>query len=127
MILALDTNRYTDFQRGESRVVEVLESTETIVVPFVVIAELRSGFEFGSRARQNEAVLQQFLAEPGITTLFADAATTLVYAALYRHLKKQGTLIPSNDLWIASLCVQHNLPLFTRDSHFRRLPQLKVV
>jgi tRNA(fMet)-specific endonuclease VapC len=105
----------------------VLENAETVVMPFVVIAELRGGFAYGSRSKQNVHVLEQFLSLQGIISLFPDGGTTLVYAELYKHLKQQGVLIPSNDLWIASLCVQHDLPLYTRDGHFQRLPQITLI
>lgn len=127
MKLALDTNRYTDLCRGDAEVLDVLERAETVLVPFVVIAELRAGFHVGERQRQNEATLDLFLRRSGVTALFADDQTTLHYAALYKQLRAQGTPIPINDLWIASLAVQHNLVLYTRDDHFRHLPQLRLL
>jgi predicted nucleic acid-binding protein len=30
-------------------------------------------------------------------------------------------------MWVAALCLQHNLLLYTRDSHFDCLPQLPRV
>ena len=35
--------------------------------------------------------------------------------------------IPTNDIWIASLAVQHSLPLYTRDRHFDNIPQIQQV
>jgi hypothetical protein len=49
------------------------------------------------------------------------------YARLFRQLRKQGTPIPTNDLWIAALALQHDLLLFTRDTHINHLPQLPVI
>jgi tRNA(fMet)-specific endonuclease VapC len=46
---------------------------------------------------------------------------------LYRQLRAQGTPIPTNDLWIAALVVEHDLRLLTRDSHFQVLPQLQLL
>jgi predicted nucleic acid-binding protein len=34
------------------------------------------------------------------------------------------TPIPTNDMWVAALVLQHNLPLHARDTHFDQLPQL---
>jgi predicted nucleic acid-binding protein len=96
-------------------------------VPFAVIAELRAGFHVGQRQRQNEATLDLFLRRVGVGALFADDHTTLHYASLYKQLRAQGTPIPINDLWIASLVVQHNLVLYTRDEHFQHLPQLRLM
>ena len=127
MRLALDTNRYTDFARGDAMVRRFLEQADAVFLPFVVIAELRAGFSIGTRGRDNERVLQRLLARPGVEQLFADDTTTQTYAALYRQLRTQGTPIPINDLWIAALVAQHNLTLLTRDPHFQRLPQLDVL
>jgi predicted nucleic acid-binding protein len=63
MKLALDTNRYTDFCRGESDVVEAISRAEQIFLPFVVLGELRAGFKSGTRARQNESNLTRFNAD----------------------------------------------------------------
>jgi tRNA(fMet)-specific endonuclease VapC len=122
--LALDANRYTDFARGMPEVVEVLEMADSVFVPFVVVAELRAGFSLGRRGAQNEGILRRFLAKPGVDVLLADEQTTHTYAALYRQLRRQGTPIPTNDLWIAALVLQHDLVLYARDRHFDALPQL---
>ena len=54
MRVALDTNRYSDFSKGEPTVAEVLESATEIVMPFVVVGELRAGFAAGTRGQANE-------------------------------------------------------------------------
>ena len=60
----------------------------------------------------------------GVEVFFADEQTTHHYANLYRQLRQQGTPIPTNDIWIAALVVQHDLALHARDKHFDFLPQL---
>jgi len=125
--LALDTNRYTDLCRGHASVVEAVELAEEVWLPFVVPGELRAGFSVGTQGPRNEAVLRRFLLKPGVSVLYADDQTTHHYAALYRQLRKQGTPIPTNDMWIAALVLQHSLVLFARDAHFDALPQLTRV
>jgi len=127
MRLALDTNRYRDLCDGDPAVVALLGRAETIRVPFVVVAELRAGFAVAGRGQQNEQVLRRFLHKPGVSMLYATDVTTRAYANLYRQLRAQGTPIPTNDLWIAALVVEHDLALLSRDRHFAHLPQLTVV
>jgi tRNA(fMet)-specific endonuclease VapC len=122
--LALDTSRYTDLCRGDVSVVETIELAEEVWLPFIVLGELRAGFAVGSRGPRNEAVLRRFLLKPAIGVLFADEQTTHHYATVFRQLRKQGTPIPTNDMWIAALVLQHSLILFARDAHFDALPQL---
>lgn len=124
MRLALDTNRYTDLCRGDVPVVETVELADEVWLPFIVWGELRAGFAVGSQSTRNEAVLRRFLLKPGVGVLYADEQTTHHYAAVYQQLRKQGTPIPANDMWIAALVLQHSLVLFARDTHFDALPQL---
>ena len=125
MRLALDANRYTDLCRGETAVVRAVEEALEVFVPFVVLGELRAGFAAGSRSVENERVLSRFLALPDVKVLHADDATTYHYASVYRQLRLQGTPIPSNDMWVAALVLQHDLVLYARDRHFDHLAQLR--
>ncbi len=124
MRLALDTNRYVDFCRGVPEVVAILEHAEAVYLPFVVVGELRAGFAMGTKGPKNERTLRRFQMRPGVSMLLADEQTIHHYAAVYRQLRVQGTPIPTNDLWIAALVLQHDLSLYARDQHFDHLPQL---
>jgi tRNA(fMet)-specific endonuclease VapC len=124
MRLALDTNRYTDLCRGEKAVVETVEQADEVWLPFIVVGELRAGFAVGTQGTRNEAVLRRFLLKPGVAILYADEQTTHHYASVYRQLRKQGTPIPTNDMWIAALVLEHSLVLCARDAHFDALGQI---
>src|SRR5690242_8546384 len=127
MRVALDTNRYTDLCRGDQSVVQTLEAADEIWLPFIVLGELRAGFAVGTQGVRNEAILRRFLLKPGVAMLYADDQTMHHYASVYRQLRKQGTPIPTNDMWIAALVLQHSLMLYDRDTHFDALPQLTRV
>jgi tRNA(fMet)-specific endonuclease VapC len=127
MRVALDTNRYRDLCDGDEDVIRLLEEAESVHLPFVVLGELRAGFALGKKGRQNEAVLQRFLLKPGVEVLYPGDGTTHSYGALFRQLRRQGTPIPTNDLWIAAVVVEHSLALCSRDGHFQVLPQLNLV
>jgi tRNA(fMet)-specific endonuclease VapC len=98
-----------------------------VLVPFVVVAELRAGFAVGTQGRANERFLQRFLAKAGVEVAYATDATAHHYASLFRQLRQQGTPVPTNDLWIAALVTEHGASLCTRDAHFDELAQLDVV
>jgi tRNA(fMet)-specific endonuclease VapC len=95
-----------------------------VLLPFVVLAELRAGFALGRRGMENDHVLRRFLLKDGVEVLFADDQTTVQYASVFRQLRLQGTPIPTNDIWIAALVLQHNAALHARDRHFDQLPQI---
>jgi predicted nucleic acid-binding protein len=124
MRLLLDTNAYKAFCTGDRTALDLIQLADEIHLPFVTLAELRAGFACGTLARRNEAALVKFLNSPRVRVAYPDEDTTHYYARLFFQLRTQGTPIPTNDIWIAALAVQHNLPLFTRDRHFDHLPQL---
>ncbi|MDP2998079.1 MAG: type II toxin-antitoxin system VapC family toxin [Bryobacterales bacterium] len=126
MRVLLDTSRLIDAFRGEAEIVKTLERAAEVWIPFVALAEIKAGFLGGGRPGENEGLLHAFLRLPGVGVLFADSETTDVYARLFLQLRKAGTPIPTNDLWIASLAVQHQLVLLSRDEHFRKVPQVST-
>ncbi|MGH7736534.1 MAG: type II toxin-antitoxin system VapC family toxin [Candidatus Tyrphobacter sp.] len=124
MRVALDTNRYVDLCKGMSETLEIVSTATTVVLPFVVLGELRAGFVHGRRRVENERVLRRFLLKDGVHVLFADEQTTHHYASVFGQLRKQGTPIPTNDMWLAAIVLQYNVALHDRDKHFDHLPQL---
>ena len=122
--VAIDTNRYRDFVIGDLPAGNPIQVADEIFLPFIVVAELRGGFRFGGRAEQNEKGLADFIRSFRVHVLFADEGTVHQYADLSVLLRRAGTPLPTNDVWIASLAIQHDLTLFTRDRHFERVPRL---
>ena len=124
MNIALDTNAYSDFMRGDGERVQIVRAARSIAMPIIVLGELRAGFAAGDRESANAANLQRFLASLRVSALLPDEQTTHHYAQLHLQLRNKGARIPTNDLWIAALVVQHDLVLCTSDRHFRQLPQV---
>ncbi len=124
MRIALDTNAYSEAARGADQAADILRVADEILLPFVVLAELRAGFSAGTLGQKNEARLTEFLNSPRVHALFADEQTTHHYARIFAYLRTQGKPIPTNDLWIAALAIQHDLILFSKDKHFNNIPQV---
>jgi predicted nucleic acid-binding protein len=125
--LAIDTNAYRLMMDGEAEAVRLARLAERLLMPVPVLAELRYGFLNGKKGRENEANLVRFLDRPRVEILCCDEETAVRYAELKLQLKRQGTPIPLNDVWIAALVLQHQATLFTRDTDFERIPQLARV
>jgi tRNA(fMet)-specific endonuclease VapC len=124
MRIALDTNRLTDLFRGDADLAEFLGGCDEVGIPFVVLAEMKAGFLGGTRSAANERLLASFLTRETVVVLYAGRETTEQYARLFVQLKRAGTPVPDHDLWIAALCLEHDLALITRDRHFDKIPQL---
>lgn len=127
MNLVLDTNMYSDYVRGDRVVLERLNAADIVYVPVIVIGELKRGFYYGNKTSSNIKKLEQFLAKPRVQTMLIDDETAEQFGRLSVYLKRQGTPIPTNDVWIAALCVQYDVALLTRDGDFERLPQVTRV
>lgn len=127
MRVCLDTNTYRLFMDSDTKAIEIIRTAETVFMPIPVLAELKCGFSNGTRGKQNEAFLVKFLDSSRVHLLKCDEHTAQYYAQLKLQLKKQGTPIPINDIWIAALALQYRLPLYTMDSDFDHIPQLARV
>ncbi len=127
MNLLIDTNRYCDFCKGDVDAVSTLRKARNIYIPLVVLAELRAGFLCGTLSRKNEKTLTLFLNSERVQVLVPDENTTHHYARVFAQLRLLGKPIPTNDIWIAAMAVQHDLILFSRDGHFDLLPQVARV
>jgi tRNA(fMet)-specific endonuclease VapC len=122
--VVLDTNRLTDLFQGDSELADRLGECDEVWLPLMALAEIKAGFYGGSKQHRNEGLLQSFLAKPTVGIMLPSRETAEHYARLFVQLKRAGTPIPDNDLWIAALALEHDLQLITRDRHFKSIPQL---
>ena len=124
MRVALDTNRLTDLFQGDTALADQLGNCDEVWIPLVVLAEIKAGFYGGSQQDRNAILLRKLLAKPTVDVLLPGRETAEQYARLFVQLKRAGSPVPDNDLWVASLALEHDLTLITRDRHFQRVPQL---
>lgn len=119
--LCLDTSAYSQFKRGSAAVVSVLDAAREVVVPSIVLGELRAGFRLGSRAATNEAELDRFLAQGVVAVAEVDDEAASHYADLIGDLRRQGTPLPINDVWIAAVALREGATVLTCDAHFAKM------
>jgi tRNA(fMet)-specific endonuclease VapC len=124
MRVALDTNRITDLFRGDLELAEQLGTAVEVWIPLFVLGEIKAGFQGGTQQRHNEGLLNRLLAKPTVGVLLPSRETAEHYARIFVQLRRAGTPVPDNDLWIAALVLEHDLALITRDRHFERIPQV---
>jgi len=125
-VIAIDTNAYTAFKRGEPAIVSVLQHATDILICTTVLGELLAGFAVGSRQPLNRAELTKFIESPRVKLVPSGAATADFYALVYAALRQLGKPIPTNDLWIAASCLEHGAALLTLDAHFKHVGGLRV-
>lgn len=120
----LDTSAYSQFKRGNPRVVEVLDRAEWVGMPAITLGELRTGFLLGSRAAENEADLVEFLAHPVVATLSVDGEVSRHFAQIVVDLRAAGTPLPTNDVWIAATAARAGAIVLTLGRHFEAITRV---
>jgi tRNA(fMet)-specific endonuclease VapC len=114
--LILDTNAVSAAADDAPAVRSMLAAASEIALPVIVIGEYRYGIAQCRYQARYQRWLDNLIADCRILEITEQ--TTHFYAGIQLALKQAGKPIPINDLWIAALCLQHRLPLLSRDSHF---------
>lgn len=125
--LCLDTNTYSAFLAGQAAAIRRISQADHIWLPAPVLGELRAGYAKGSKTAENELLLQEFLASQHVHVIAIDEAVTRFYAKIFDQLRKDGSPIPTNDLWIAACVLHVGFPLYTLDAHFKRVQGIELI
>jgi tRNA(fMet)-specific endonuclease VapC len=120
----LDTSAYSALQRGDARILAVIQRSQAVAIPVVVLGELHGGFRLGNRCAENEELLARFMSKASVRVLNVTEETALRYAEIDVFLRKKGRPIPRNDVWIAALALEHGMHVLTLDVHFEEIPML---
>jgi len=123
--LALDTNAVIAYREGISEVCKLVEEADVIILPVTVIGELLYGALNSTKTRSNEKFVHEFAGYSLVMQINESVAAR--YARVRFTLKRQGTPIPENDIWIAAACLDLKVPILSRDDHFKQVPGLNVI
>jgi len=119
----VDTNALSAFADGSPLALAALKKAEEVGIPVIVLGEFGYGIAHSNRRREYEAWLDRYL--PTFRVLEVTVETAVEYSLLRSELKRLGRPIPANDIWIAALCRQYQLPLLSRDQHFDSVEGLR--
>lgn len=120
----LDTSAYSHFKRGDAQVVELIDGAEWLGMPTIVLGELRVGFLLGGRLTVNESELREFLANPVVEIVGVDSEVSRHYAEIFVDLRRAGTPLPTNDIWIAAIAAREGALVLTYDDHFHAISRV---
>ena len=124
--LVLDTSAYSRLRHGYEGVLDAVAAAESVLLPAFVVGELEAAFELGTRAKENRVVLTTFLDEPFVSILPTNRAVARRYGQVFTQLRRAGTPIPVNDIWIAATTLDCGGHLLTFDRHFSRIQGLDL-
>ena len=121
--MIVDTNALSAIADGQPGIRAVLQKATLVAIPVIVLGE----YIFGVSQSTHRSHYQKWLGEnlPGFRIFNITDETANHYAGLRLQLRRAGTPIPSNDLWIAALCREHNLPVLSRNRHFDRIERIR--
>ncbi len=123
----IDTNIYTDLMNGSRSVETQLEFFDRILLPVTVLGELLYGFAYGSKEAENRVQLDRFLSRDFVKLSCVSRSTSEYYALLMTSLRRNGTPLPTNDVWIAAAACAEKVPLVSRDRHFEKISGLQLI
>lgn len=118
MRICLDTNAYSAIGRGNAAVRTLVEEADEVFIPATVLGELVFGFLKGTKFAQNEAALNRFIGQDGVSVLPVSRGIAERYGYVKASLKKNGTPIPENDIWIAAATLETGARLVSYDTDF---------
>jgi len=107
-------------------VVDALSHARWIGVPVVVIGELSVGFALGRRSAENERELRAFLGQPVVEVVDVGEEIARAWSEIIVALRRAGTPLPTNDVWIAATAACLGAPVLTCDEHFERIARIGV-
>ncbi len=119
--VVLDTSAYSHFRLGHKALHEELNRASEILLPVVVLGELHAGFRGGRHFLDNAAVLDRLLEEPFVTVVDTGRESAERYGEVFAQLKKSGTPIPTNDVWIAAVSLATGARLLSFDGDFKHV------
>ena len=112
----LDTNIVIAWFAGEPEVRRNLALNADLFLPTIVVGELYFGACASERQDANLRRIDDLVEEAVV--LSCDIHTARRYGAVKNDLREKGRPIPENDVWIATIALQHGLTLVSRDRHF---------
>lgn len=123
----LDTNAYVALRRGNPEVVDGVRRSSRVLLSAIVVGELMDGFHGGSRLKENIRLLEETARGPNVEVLAVAWSTSEWFGRISSGLRRAGTPIPTNDVWIAAHAMEHGATVLTADAHFDKVPGLVVV
>ena len=124
--ILLDTNAYSHLLTGDEKVLSLLAESDVVYMSIFVLGELYAGFKGGNKEQENTQLLKRFIQKPTVEILEATEETSKVFGQVKNDLKKAGTPLPVNDVWIAAHTLESGSTLITYDIHFREIPDLRL-
>ena len=120
--LCVDTSAYSNFRRGESRVIEQIDRGALgMAFRASSLASCMRGFAPEPGSIRTSATSPSFLRQPVVQVLAVDEEVARIYGEIVSELRTAGRPLPTNDIWIAATAVRFGATVLTFDAHYREI------
>lgn len=120
----LDTNIIIEVFNGNVKMADKVNSLKGFAVCTIVLGELHIGINRVRNKAKHQKMLDNFLQLCHVLNI--DSETSKHYGTIMAQLHKKGKPIPTNDVWIAAVALQHGYTLITTDKHFQEISNIEI-
>ena len=120
----LDTNIVIEIFKGNRTFANKINKLKQFYISTIVLGEFYIGINRVTNKSKHQKKLIDFLEL--CTIINIDSNTAKFYGETVAALYIKGNPIPTNDIWIAAIALQHNLILVTQDKHFKQIDNLTM-
>ncbi len=124
--ILLDTNAIVALFKGDASILEMAARADCVYVSAITVGELEAGFRGGSRYAENLAILNRFLSKPTVAVLPVGRETGECFGRVKDALRRKGSPIPINDVWLAAQSMETGAVLVSYDRHFEAVAGLRL-
>ena len=128
----LDSNSITALLNGNVAIIDKwanLPDEDELVTCFVVVAE----WEYGILNARDQNKREQLRSQGNLIlsnlsrVIQSSWEINMAYGQIAAELRRAGTMIPQNDIWIAAVARSIGATVVTNDGHFLMVSKLSVI
>lgn len=123
--MILHTNAISDLSKKNQDLRRVIGNASQLYTTLISLGEYEFGILGSKHAKKLRTWLDALLQH--VEVLQVNVETLPYYVGIRMELKKKASPIPANDIWIAALAQQYQLPVVSQDQHFDKVDSIKRI
>ncbi len=128
-IYLLDTDSYSFVAEEDQTVlthIHALSPGDKVHISFITLGEWEYGYHntLNPQTRSKIRAIGDKASDYLTGIIHSSQDITTIYGEIRASLRRNGTQIPLNDIWIAATALAIGAILVTHDNHFKHVPNL---
>jgi len=120
-----DTNIIIDIFLGDSILKAKIQSIKNPIISSVTVGELYYGAYNSNKPLKHIKQIDDFLSICQVVAV--EKGTAKIYGEIKTQLRKNGTPIPENDIWLSATAIEKGMILISRDKHLKLVENLELL